>query len=276
MKLFEFYTLLCMMFFLSCGANQYNKNILPNEYNELQFDVLMIRNETTFIIESKNSVPVEEYIYENLAYFHYISHEGFDSLKQELNLNFEDRNSLFDLSKMDRDTLNMIVKKLNPNLIKKVKTSNEQSEQFIFKLNRKFWKETYNGDSYIEMMQDHGTNYLTEFKYFDNVEECITTTLSILDKHTSANRVNCENLEENIKGFQNSESRQIRAKNKILDKVFDGTCITNMFGENINKINPSTTKEDMLIFYEANKVSIELYHRYFESLDESPYIIMKL
>lgn len=272
----KFIFALILLSFVSCNREKTSKNYSKQKNLNQVYELLMIRDTPTFIVESQNGISVDEYLSENLGYFHIVSHEKFDSINDKLALNLENRNDFNDLSKLDRPSVKAIVEEVGITLTKQIAIEKENTGSYVFKLNRSFWKNTYNGDSYIEFLQDHGAEDLTRFRYFDNYNSCVTTILAIIQRHTSANRVNCENFESNINGSQNANSQIIRSKNKTLDKIFDGTCLNTMFGDEFNELNSSTIKEGIRDLYEKSKENIELYDKYFGSLNEPPYYIIKM
>lgn len=268
--------LLFILILISCNRENLEEGYIIQKGESQSYDVLMIREKPTFILDSLEGVNTDLYIKENLGYFHLVSHSEFDSLNKKLDLKLDSRNDFSDLSGLGLTQLNRLINEIGITLTKSIKIEKQDSPKYIFLLNRKFWKNTYNGDSFIEFIQDHGVEYLTNFKYFDDYNLCLTTVLAIIERHTSFNRINCENLEANINSSQNSASRVFRIKNKELDKIFDGSCTTHMFGDEINQLQSSNLDARISDLYSKSKRQIFLYDEYFNKLNQPPYFIIKI
>ena len=230
------------------------------------YTFLLQRNEPTFIID----VDDEYYLDYHFGLFHRVSHEEFDSLNEKLNLNLESRNDLNDLKdKVSREQLMELKNALNYRIKETKSFETKDLGKFYFILNPKFWINTENGDSYLELLQDYGLNKLSKFRLFDSYELCFGAAILVIDTECKLNRINCENITELL-------TEATPFDKELLHRITTRECTTGfikLFGYDIpfNKYNESLNS-----LISDEKEQLNLLRSAFDQMNAPPFIIKRV
>lgn len=217
------------------------------------------------------------FLFNYVGRFKLLSHENFDSLNFELHLGLDSRNDLADLSKyLNPPDIDRLKKKLDFNFVSRRSITKAQEGKYFFILNKPFWANTYNGNSFIELIQDHEILNLTEFKYFDSYEQCLANTLLIIHNLTLSNRKNCENFTDlciNQLDKLTGVEEEVLAKAK---KVFDGLSATPMFTGYTLGRDYNADSRALQQFIQEQQPAIDFYENLFAQFSEKPFYIIKI
>lgn len=252
-------------------------------YNNLMYGYGESRmNTPTFVLhyqkEKNNEIFIKwnNVLFNHLGRFKLLSHETFDSINTELHLGLDSRNDLENLTKhLNSSDIDQLKKKLNFNFVTRRSIAKKEEGKYFFVLNKSFWADTYNGNSLLELIQDHEILDLTEFKYFDTYEECLANSLLIIHNLTQSNRKNCENFSELVTNQLNKLAgveEETLAKSK---KIFDGFCTIPMFEGYISGKDYNGNSKALQQFMQEQRPAIEFYENLFAQFNDQPFHIIK-